>query len=65
MFLVIFVIVKSNNMELPEAGGQFGYSRDLDADMVGADTITGVGAAFVKQFFDMHVGESHLLISLI
>ena len=60
VFLVVLVIVKSDDVELPKTGGQFGNRRNLDADMVRADAVTGVGAAFVEQFFDVHLGESHL-----
>jgi hypothetical protein len=48
MLLAVFVVIKSYDMELPEAGGQFGDRRDLDTDMVRTYPVTGMCPAFVK-----------------
>jgi hypothetical protein len=48
MLLAVLVVIKSDNVKLPEAGGQFSDRRDLHTDMVRAYPVTGMRPAFVK-----------------
>jgi hypothetical protein len=55
VFFIVMVVVKSDNVELPETAGQLGNRGNLYTDVVGAYTVTGVGAAFVEKFFNVHL----------
>ena len=57
VLLAVLVVVKGDDVKLPEAAGQFGDRRDLDADLVRADAFTLVAGVLVQQVLDLHMGQ--------
>jgi hypothetical protein len=55
VLFVLALVVEGHDVEVAEAGRQFGYRGDTHADMVFAHTCAVMVAVLVKKLFDLQV----------